>query len=305
MTVVHDFAFWPRGPLFVTVGVFDGVHRGHQEVIKHAAKRAHAIGGRAIATTFDPLPIQVLAPAAPPFGLSDINERAQLLHDAAADDVVVFHFTRQFAAMSPAEFIERVTGAGEVRRIVVGEDFQFGHERAGNVRTLAEAGPTFGFELVVAPPVRVDGEVVSSTRVRNALIAGDLTSAARLLGRPYSVRGTVARGSEHGRGLGFPSIDLVVPPARLLPRDGIYAMRLGIGEGRFPAVASVGVRPTPAGADRTIEAFLLAPAPQTNNEIIEAVFVKRLRDDVRFATPAELSLQIARDVEAAREALSE
>ena len=120
--------------------MFDGVHLGHQEVISRTAERAHAAGARAVATTFDPLPIQVLAPAAPPFGLSDIDERTKLLHDAAADDVVIFHFTRQFAAMTPAEFIQRVTGAGEVRQIVVGEDFQFGHDRAGNVRTLADAG---------------------------------------------------------------------------------------------------------------------------------------------------------------------
>jgi len=305
VSVVHDFSDWPRGALFVTVGVFDGVHVGHHEVIARTAERAHACGARAIATTFDPLPIQVLAPAAPPFGLSDIEERAQLLHDAGADDVVIFHFTRQFAAMTPAEFIQRVAGAGEVRQIVVGEDFQFGHDRAGNVRTLSEAGPTFGFEVFVAPPVRADGVVVSSTRVRNALIAGDVTSAARLLGRPYSVRGTIARGSEHGRGLGFPTIDLAVPPTRLLPRDGIYAMTLGIRGQRFPAVASVSVRPTLGGADRTLEAFPLEPAPHTSDDVIDAVFVKRLRDDVRFATPAELSEQIARDVEAARQALSE
>jgi riboflavin kinase/FMN adenylyltransferase len=302
MSVLNDFTGWPRGALFVTVGVFDGVHRGHQEVIARTAERAHARGGRAIATTFDPLPIQVLAPAAPPFGLSDIDERTRLLHDAGAEDVVIFHFTKQFAAMTPAEFIQRVAGAGEVRQIVVGEDFQFGHDRAGNVRTLTASGPAFGFEVFVAPPVRVDGEVVSSTRVRNALLAGDVTSAARLLGRPYSVRGTVARGSEHGRGLGFPTIDLAVPPARLLPRDGVYAMTLVIRDQRLPAVASVGVRPTPTGADRTLEAFLLEPARHAS-EIIDAVFVKRLRDDVRFATPAELSEQITRDVEAARSAL--
>ena len=141
MTVVHDFAEWPRGPLFVTVGVFDGVHVGHREVIKGTAQRAHAQGGRAIATTFDPLPIQILAPAAPPFGLSDIDERTQLLHDAGADDVVIFHFTREFAAITPSQFIERVAGAGEVRQIVVGDDFQFGHDRAGTFSPLADVLP--------------------------------------------------------------------------------------------------------------------------------------------------------------------
>lgn len=303
MGVVHDFVAWPSGALFVAVGVFDGVHRGHQELMRQTAGRAHADGGKALATTFDPLPIQVLAPAAPPFRLSDIEERTQLLHHAGADDVVIFHFTKEFAAMAPAEFIRRVAGAGRVRQVIVGDDFRFGHDRAGNVRTLVEAGPAFGFDVFVAPPVRMDGEVVSSTRVRNALIGGDVAMAARLLGRPYAVRGSVARGSEHGRGLGFPTIDIAVPRSRLLPRDGVYAMRLGVRDRRIPAVASVGVRPTVAGADRTLEAFLLESAVELNDAIIEAVFVQRLRDDVRFATPDELSEQIARDIEAARGAL--
>ena len=300
---MHDFVGWPRGVLFVTVGVFDGVHRGHREVIRQTADRAHARGGRAVVTTFDPLPIQVLAPAAPPFGLSDIEERTELLHDAGADHVAIFHFTREFAAMSPAEFIRRVAAAGEVRQIVVGEDFQFGHDRAGNVRTLIDAGPTYGFDVFVAPPVRADGEVVSSTRVRNALLAGDVALAARLLGRPYSVRASVARGSEHGKGLGFPTVDLAVPPTRLLPRDGIYAMTLSFREKEVPAVASVGLRPRASGADRTLEAFLLEPAGRPSDDAIQAVFVERIRDEVRFATPLELSEQIARDIEAARRAL--
>jgi riboflavin kinase/FMN adenylyltransferase len=304
VTVVHDFEAWPRGPLFVTVGVFDGVHVGHREVIKalRSVRMRRVEGDRHhVRSASDP----GVGSRRATIRLSDIDERAQLLQDAGADDVVIFHFTREFAGMTPAEFIQRVAGAGDVRQIVVGKDFQFGHDRAGNVETLIEAGPTFGFEVFVAPPVRADGEVVSSTRVRNALIAGDVTSAARLLGRPYSVRGAIARGSEHGRGLGFPAIDLAVPPTRLLPRDGIYAMTLVIRGQRIRAVGSVSVRPTLGGADRTLEAFPLEPTPHTSDEVIEAVFVKRLRDDVRFATPAELSEQIARDVAAARQALTE
>ena len=254
-------------------------------------------------TTFDPLPIEVLAPGAPPFGLSDIDERTRLLREAGADDVIVFHFTKQFAAMTPDDFIRRVAGAGQVRQIVVGKDFQFGNGRAGNVRTLIEAGPTHGFDVFVAPSELMDGELVSSTRVRNAILAGDVTWAARLLGRLYTVRGTVAHAAERGRGLGFPTINIDVPPSRLLPRDGIYAMTLRMLETTVAAAASVGIRMTPGGADRTLEAFLLDPAADLHGDTIEGAFVKRLRDEVRFETPAELSQQIARDVEAAREAL--
>lgn len=303
MTVLHDFDGWPGGTLFVAVGVFDGVHRGHQELIRRTGHRAHDRGARVITTTFDPLPIQVLAPGAPPFALSDIDERTMLLHEAGTDDVVVFHFNKAFAAMAPGEFIRRVTGAGQVRQIVVGEDFQFGHDRAGNVQTLVEAGPTSDFEVFVAPPFRMDGEVVSSTRVRNALLAGDVVAASRLLGRRYVVHGAVAEAAEHGRGLGFPTIKIVVPPSRLLPRDGIYAMALRLRDRDVAAVASVGIRPTARGADRTLEAFLLDPVADLSGSPIGGAFVKRLRDEVRFATPAELSEQIARDVTAAREAL--
>lgn len=303
MTVIHDFDGWPGGTLFVAVGVFDGVHRGHQELIRRTADRAHDRGARAITTTFDPLPIQVLAPGAPPFALSDLDERTRLLHEAGTDDVVVFHFDKGFAAMSPDEFIRRVTGAGQVRQIVVGEDFQFGHDRAGNVRTLVEAGPTAGFEVFVAPPFQMESEVVSSTRVRNALLAGDVTTAARLLGRRYRVRGTVAEPAEHGRGLGFPTIKIVVPPSRLLPRDGIYAMTVRLGDTEVAAAASVGIRPTAHGADRALEAYVLDAVAGLHGNAIEGTFVTRLRDEVRFATPAELREQIARDVRAAREAL--
>lgn len=303
MTVLHDFDRWPSGTLLVAVGVFDGVHRGHQGLIRQTAERAHARGGRAMVTTFDPLPIQVLAPGAPPFGLSDVDERTRLLREAGADDVIVFHFTKQFAAMTPDDFIRRVAGAGQVRQIVVGKDFQFGQGRAGNVRTLIDAGPTHGYDVFVAPPELMDGELVSSTRVRNALLAGDVTSAARLLGRQYTVRGTVAEAAQRGRGLGFPTINIAVPPSRLLPRDGIYAMTLRVRETAVAAAASVGIRMTPGGADRTLEAFLLDPAADLQGDTIEGAFVKRLRDEVRFETPAELSQQIARDVEAAREAL--
>ena len=303
MTVLHDFAGWPRAPLSIAIGVFDGVHIGHHALIRQTGEGAKQLGGRALAATFDPLPIQALAPGAPPSALSDMDDRVRLLHAAGADDVVVFHFTREFAALDADEFVRRLVGAGEVRRIFVGEDFQFGHDRGGNVRMLAAAGARHGFEVVVATPVMQGGEVVSSTRIRNALLAGDVTGAARLLGRLYRVRGTVVHGEKRGRELGFPTINLSVPPQRLLPRDGIYAMTVRVRDEEVAAAASLGVRPTFGGGDRTLEAYLLDWEGDVYGAEIEAAFAKRLRDELRFANATDLSAQIARDVEETRRAL--
>lgn len=303
MSVLRDFTGWPHGPLSIAIGVFDGVHIGHQALIGETAARARRDGGTALAATFDPLPIQALAPGAPPSALSDVEDRIRLLREAGAGAVVVFAFTKEFAALPPDAFVRRLAGAGEVRQIFVGEDFQFGHDRAGNVGTLRAAGSAHGFEVVVATPVRQDGEIVSSTRIRNALLAGDVGSAARMLGRAYGVRGTVVHGAKRGRALGFPTINLAVPTERLLPRDGIYAMSVRVGDTQVAAAASLGVRPTFGGGDRTLEAYLLEWEGDVYGETIEAAFIKRLRDELRFASAAELSEQIARDVEDTRAAL--
>jgi riboflavin kinase/FMN adenylyltransferase len=279
------------------------VHIGHQALIRQTAEGANQLRGKALVATFDPLPIQALAPGAPPSALSDIDDRVRLLHEAGANDVVVFHFTKEFAALTAKEFVRRLVGAGEVRRIFVGEDFQFGHDRGGNVRTLAEVGRRHGFEVVIATPVKEGGEVVSSTRIRNALLAGDVTAAARLLGRPYAVKGRVVHGAKRGRALGFPTINLAVPPERLLPRDGIYAMTVRVRDEEVVAAASLGVRPTFGGGDRTLEAYLLDWKGDVYGDTIEAAFVKRLRDELRFASAEELTDQIARDVEDTRAAL--
>jgi riboflavin kinase/FMN adenylyltransferase len=303
VSVIRDFAAWPRGSLAIAIGVFDGVHIGHRALIRQTAARAAAQAGRALAATFDPLPIQALAPGAPPSELSDIDERVRLLHDAGADDVIVFAFTKDFAALAPDEFVRRLADAGEVRRILVGSDFQFGRDRGGDVRTLQAAGARHGFEVEIAEPVKLDGEIVSSTRIRNALLAGDVETAGRLLGRPYAVSGTVVHGAKRGRALGFPTVNLAVPTQRLLPRDGIYAMTVRVRDRDVAAAASLGVRPTFGSGDRTLEAYLLDWQGDVYGDRIEAAFIRRLRDELRFANAAELSEQIARDVEATRAAL--
>jgi riboflavin kinase/FMN adenylyltransferase len=284
--------------------VFDGVHLGHQALVAELARGARAEKASAVAATFDPLPIQALAPGAPASALSDVKDRVRLLRKAGADAVVVFRFDDAFARLSADEFIDRVRGACDVRRIVVGPDFHFGHRAEGDVQTLRARAARDGFVVEVVQPIKIDGEIVSSTRIRNLLLAGDVEKAARLLGRPYVVRGRVVHGAKRGRALGFPTINLALPPERLLPRDGIYAMWAEMGEGRFKAAASLGVRPTFGGGERVLEAFLLDFSGELYGEEVEVSFIKRLRDEMAFASPAELSAQIARDVEETKRALS-
>lgn len=305
MTVVHDFAGWPPGPLHLAIGVFDGVHLGHHALVRAVAERASAAGAVPLAATFDPLPIEVLAPGAPPSALSDVDERAALLERAGAAAVVAFHFTREFADLTPDEFAERISRAGRVRSICAGEDFQFGRDRGGDLAMLRVLGRKYGFEVDVARPVTIDGEIVSSTRIRNSLLAGDVPGAARLLGRSYDVAGVVEHGDKRGRALGFPTVNLGLPPNRLLPRDGIYAVWASVAGKRAMAAASLGIRPTFGGGERRLEAYLLDFRGDLYGDRIRIEFVKRLRDELRFASAADLSAQIARDVDATRAALSD
>jgi riboflavin kinase/FMN adenylyltransferase len=303
VTVSRDFTGWPRGPLHLAIGVFDGVHIGHQALVRDVARRARNAGATPAAVTFDPLPIEVLAPGAPPSALSDIDERCALLERAGAQHIVVFTFTPEFAALTPEEFAARLRGAGDVRQVCVGEDFQFGRDRAGDVRRLAELGKEHGFVCDIAEPVEMDGQVVSSTRIRNALLSGDVESAARLLGRAYSVTGVVEHGSTRGRALGFPTMNLAVLPSRLLPRDGIYAVWAEVEGKRVKAAASLGVRPTFGGGERKLEAYLLDWTGDAYGDRVRCEFVKRLRDELRFANAVELADQISRDVDETRKAL--
>ncbi|TMC70545.1 MAG: bifunctional riboflavin kinase/FAD synthetase [Chloroflexi bacterium] len=303
METRSDFSGWPKGPVHLAIGVFDGVHLGHRALIAHLARGARQDGARAVAATFDPLPIQTLAPGAPASALSDVGERVRLLREAGADAVVVFRFDEAFAKLSADEFVDRVRGACDIRRIVVGPDFHFGRRAEGDVEKLRERGKRDGFVVDVVTPIVIDGAIVSSTRIRNLLLAGDVEAAARLLGRPYSVRGRVVHGAKRGRALGFPTINLALPKERLLPRDGIYAMWAEMGERRFKAAASLGVRPTFGGGERVLEAYLLDYTGELYGEEVEVAFVKRLRDEIAFASPSELAAQIARDVEETRRAL--
>jgi riboflavin kinase/FMN adenylyltransferase len=305
VSVVHDFTGWPGGPLHLAIGVFDGVHVGHQALVRAVAERARAEGATPMAATFDPLPIEVLAPGAPPSALSDIDDRVRLLERSGAAAVIVFRFTKEFADLAPEDFVMRISRAGHVRSICVGEDFQFGRDRSGDMAMLRLLGKEHGFKVDAAEPVTVDGEIVSSTRVRNALLAGDVSGAARLLGRPYDIAGIVEHGDKRGRSLGFPTVNLRLPQNRLLPRDGIYAVWAEVAGKRAMAAASLGIRPTFGGGERRLEAYLLDFSGDLYGDRIRIELVRRLRDELRFASAADLSAQIAKDVDQTRAALGE
>jgi riboflavin kinase/FMN adenylyltransferase len=191
-----------------------------------------------------------------------------------------------------------------VRRIVVGQDFRFGHDREGDVTTLVTLGGERGIDVEVVPPVEMDGEVVSSTRIRNLLLAGDVRGAAALLGHDYAVRGRIVHGDKRGRALGYPTINVATPRERLLPRDGIYATWIGLGASTYMGATSLGVRPTFGAGERVLESFILDLSGDLYGEDVRVTFVERLRDELRFESAEALVERIAEDVEATRRALA-
>lgn len=283
--------------------MFDGVHLGHQALIRALVGGARAAGATAMAATFDPIPAQVLGQDPPQSTLADAPERAALLMHAGAQDVTIFTFDKAFSQQSAEEFIKRVRAAGDVRRIVVGPDFQFGHGRGGAVPALRGLGEQHGFAVTVVEPVALGGAVVSSTRIRQALREGDLVTAQALLGRPYSVSGTIVKGEQRGRSIGFPTINVAPPPDKLLPHDGIYATWVTIADMRYRAAASLGIRPTFGGGPRKLEAYVLDFAGEVYGSDATIAFIERLRDEMKFDSAEALAAQIARDVEQARAAL--
>lgn len=288
----------------VTVGNFDGVHRGHRELVAAAARWAGRVGGPAVAVTFDPPPFQVLVPAAPPRPpLTTLADRAELLHAAGANRVVVLRTTAELLGLTPEEFVARVVvrllGA---KAVVEGYDFRFGRGRAGDTATLRTlcAAAGVGFEEV--PPLNAGGEPVSSSRVRAAIVAGEVATAAGLLGRPYRITGTVVGGAKRGRTIGFPTANLGDVPT-VVPGTGVYAVRAAVGGKTWPAAANVGPNPTFGEDARKIEAHLIGFAGDLYGQEMAVEFVQKLRDTRPFGGPAELTEQLRRDVAAAKSVL--
>jgi riboflavin kinase/FMN adenylyltransferase len=297
------------GRTVVVIGNFDGVHRGHRHVVSRAREIADRDGLGVVAVTFDPHPMAVLRPEHAPSMLSHVDDRAALLVEAGADDVLALPFSRDMAAWSPEEFVKRVlVDALHARVVVVGANFRFGNRAAGDVATLVEAGDRYDF---IAEGIALEGgpQVWSSTYVRTCLAAGDVEGAAEALGRPYAVRGTVVEGDHRGRELGYPTAN--VPPADFaVPADGVYAGRLRVLDGpdtaALPAAISIGTNPTFAGERaRRVEAYVLDRDDlDLYGRTVEISFERRIRGMVRFDSVEELVATMAADVERARTLLA-
>jgi riboflavin kinase/FMN adenylyltransferase len=293
----------PKGGV-VTIGNYDGVHRGQQAVLERVVERARALGGPAVAVTFDPHPLAILRPEAAPSRLTTDAQKEQLLAAAGIDTLLVVRFTREVARLPASLFVRDFLHRGlALREIYVGEQFAFGHKREGTLAMLAEMGGRLGFAAGPVDEVMWRGERISSSRIRQALAAGRVEDAREMLGRPYVITGVVARGDRMGKKLGWPTIN-VVPEQKLIPADGVYACRVAVASfpSRFACATNIGTRPTVYESySRVVEGHILDFSANVYGERVELEVFARLRDERVFPTVMDLAAQIGRDVDATRE----
>ena len=310
MQVLHSLAEAAvvPGPVFAAIGVFDGVHVGHQALIRRALSDAAAVGGTALVVTFDPHPARILRPERAPRLLTSTQHKIALIEREGISNLLIVPFTPEFAAMEPEEFVTALqAGCRPLREICVGHAWCFGKRRRGNLELLKEMGDRLGFHEVGIPAVEIDGKIVSSTRIRAAVEAGELETVARLLGRDYSIYGTVRHGDRLGRTLGFPTANLSAHNEQF-PPNGVYAVEAALsggsdGSGRFlPGVVNIGVRPTvkAAGGERLLELHIFDFNEDIYGCDVEVSFRQFLRPEQKFDGLDALKAQIAMDVEAAR-----
>jgi len=295
------------GPAALTLGNFDGAHLGHQAIIRTAVARAHERGAEAVALTFEPHPVAVLAPEHAPPMIQTLHDRLSSLRELGIDVTVLQRFTLAFAALEPEAFVrDFLVRHVALQRIVVGYNVNFGRGRAGTAETLRTLGPRLGFTVDVIGPVTVPGgtDHVSSTRLRELIGAGDMRGAARLLGRPWAVRGRVVLGDRRGRTLGFPTANLQVRTGLLLPPDGVYAVAVVVDDRHHAGVLNIGMRPTFGGRRRTVEVHLLDFSGDLYGRWVVVGAIERLRGEAVFSGPEALRAAISADVARARHVLA-
>jgi riboflavin kinase/FMN adenylyltransferase len=290
----------------VALGNFDGFHLGHQAVVARAVDRARAEGRPALVATFDPHPVRHFRPDAEPFRLTTLDQRARLFAAAGADGMVVFHFDAALAALPADVFIaERLIGALRVGGVVTGEDFTFGHAKSGNIKTLRAVGERAGFAVDTVGAVLLDGEPVSSTRIRAALRGGDPLGAARLLTRPFAVEGIVQHGDKLGRTIGYPTANLDMGPY-LRPAYGIYAVRGRLADGRvLNGAANLGIRPTFDPPKELLEPYFFDFSGDLYGQVLEVELIEWLRAEAKFDSLDALVAQMDLDCARARELLAD
>lgn len=291
----------------ITVGTFDGVHRGHRDVVERLVARSHHLKIPSVLVTFEPHPLEIVNPSAAPLVLTTHYEKLEVLAETGIDYLAVVPFTAELAAYSAEDFVELILRrCFRLRELLIGYDHGFGKQRAGNVNVLRTLGERDGFKVEVVDPVATpDGHSVSSTSIRRAIAGGDLDRAREALGRLYSVSGRVIQGAQRGRSIGFPTLNLGPPPARkLLPPEGVYAVRVQTPAGPAAGMMNLGPRPTFGDSTTSLEAHLFDTAGDFYGAHVRIDFVKRLRETRKFASAEQLAKQLAHDERDARSALT-
>jgi len=280
----------------LAIGMFDGVHRGHQALIASLLAEAGKIGGDPVVVTFDPHPVKVLRPGSRPHLLSSFRHKLWLLGRYGVPAVLCIPFTVEFAQMPPGDFIGRMASAcGTLALVAVGHRWEFGHRRSGNVALLENLGEQMGFAVMELPPVTEDGDLVSSTRIRQAVRDGNLAQAELLLGRRFSLFGKVERGDGLGRQLGFPTANIQVE-GEMLPPFGVYAAAAIVGDRRWPSALNIGVRPTVSGEGLRVEAHLIGFSGDLYGHDLEVELISAIRPERKFPSQEALARQIGDDI---------
>ena len=305
METLHSISELSRlpGPLFLAIGVFDGAHRGHQAVISTSAEHARRANGTPVVVTFDPYPMKVLRPNDAPHLLTATQHKIKLIRNLGVRHLLVIKFDKTFAATAPEDFVQQlVTHSKPLREICVGHEWSFGKGRRGNLALLRKLGAQFDFEVVGIPPVTLgNGELVSSTAIRHAVEAGDLAKAAEMLGREYTILGTVVRGDDLGKKIGFPTANLSAHSEQF-PPNGVYFAEAMLEGSVYPGVVNLGYRPTVSSgkSERVLEIHLFDFDRDIYGQGVEVRFIRYLRPEQKFENVDALVRQIELDVHQAR-----
>jgi riboflavin kinase / FMN adenylyltransferase len=289
---------------FVTIGNFDGVHMGHVPIFEKLIDEAHRENRKAVVITFDPHPKQVLHPDIKPFYLvTSLEEKIKLLEDLGIDGVILIPFNHEFSKITAEAFVNNILWDKlHIRKIFVGHDYTFGKNKVGNEVFLATKGKKLGFDVETTNAVKLGDETISSTRLRYAILNGNVKLAARLLGRHYNVGGVVVPGKSRGKALGIPTAN-IKPDKELIPSEGVYAVIVLLEEGRYQGVLNIGFNPTFSNNELSVEVYLFDFSGDLYGKRINVMFIDRLRGEIKFDTPDELVKQIKKDSDQARELL--